>query len=62
MELLYDITFNSIFPAKELKKEKAVVIDEINSYKDNPSEQIFDDFEEQIFENHPIGKNILGTP
>ena len=62
LELLHDITFNSIFPAKELKKEKAVVIDEINSYKDNPSEQIFDDFEEQIFGNHPIGKNILGTP
>ena len=62
LELLYDITFNSVFPAKELKKEKAVVIDEINSYKDNPSEQIFDDFEEQIFGNHPIGKNILGTP
>ena len=33
IELLYDITFNSIFPSKELMKEKAVVIDEINSYK-----------------------------
>lgn len=62
LELLKDITFESTFPAKELKKEKAVVIDEINSYKDNPSEQIFDDFEEQLFGNHPIGKNILGTP
>ena len=62
LELLQDITFNSTFPAKELKKEKAVVIDEINSYKDNPSEQIFDDFEEQVFGKHPIGKNILGSP
>lgn len=62
IELLYDITFNSIFPSKELMKEKAVVIDEINSYKENPSEQIFDDFEELLFRNHPIGKNILGTP
>ena len=62
LELLQDIAFNSTFPAKELKKEKAVVIDEINSYKDNPSEQIFDDFEEQLFGKHPIGKNILGTP
>ena len=50
IELLY-ITFNSIFPSKELMKEKAVVIDEINSYKDNPSEQIFDDFEELLFRN-----------
>ncbi len=62
LELLQDIAFNSTFPAKELKKEKAVVIDEINSYKDNPSDQIFDDFEEQLFGKHPIGKNILGTP
>ena len=62
LELLQDIAFNSTFPAKELKKEKSVVIDEINSYKDNPSEQIFDDFEEQLFSKHPIGKNILGTP
>ena len=62
LELLQDIAFNSTFPAKELNKEKAVIIDEINSYKDNPSEQIFDDFEEQIFVDHPIGKNILGTP
>jgi predicted Zn-dependent peptidase len=62
LELLRDIAFNSTFPAKELKKEKTVVIDEINSYKDNPSEQIFDDFEEQLYAQHPIGKNILGTP
>ena len=62
LELLQDIAFNSTFPAKELNKEKAVIIDEINSFKDNPSEQIFDDFEEQIFVDHPIGKNILGTP
>lgn len=61
LELLQDITFNSTFPVKELNKEKAVIIDEINSYKDNPSEQIFDDFEEQLFDKHPIGKNILGT-
>ncbi len=60
-ELIYDIVFNSTFPEKELIKEKEVIIDELNSYKDNPSEQIFDDFEELLFNNHPIGKNILGT-
>ena len=36
MELIADITFNSIFPEKEIKKEKDVVLDEINSYKDSP--------------------------
>ena len=61
MELLADIILNSTFPAKEIEKEKDVVIDEINSYMDNPSEHIFDEFEAQIFTNHPLGNNILGT-
>ncbi|MDR2926668.1 MAG: insulinase family protein [Cytophagaceae bacterium] len=61
IELLADIVFNSTFPAKELEKEKEVIIDEINSYKDNPAELILDDFEELIFHNDPMGRNILGT-
>ncbi len=61
LELFSDIVFHSVFPEKELKKEQEVVIDEINSYRDNPSEQIFDDFDGLLFPNHPLGKNILGT-
>jgi len=62
IELISDITFNSVFPEKEIEKEKDVVIEEINSYLDNPAELIFDDFEELIFADQPIGRNILGTP
>ncbi len=62
IELISDIVFNSVFPEKEIEKEKDVVIEEINSYLDNPAELIFDDFEELIFSNQPIGRNILGTP
>jgi len=61
LELFADIVFHSVFPEKELKKEQEVVIDEINSYKDTPSEQIFDDFDCLLFPDHPLGKNILGT-
>ena len=61
VELISDIAFNSIFPEKEIEKEKDVVIEEINSYLDNPAELIFDDFEEIIFAGQPIGHNILGT-
>ncbi len=61
LELISDITFNSTFPEKELKKEKDVIIEEINSYRDNPAEMIFDDFEELLFDGHPLGRNILGT-
>jgi predicted Zn-dependent peptidase len=62
LELFTDILFNSTFPAKELEKEKEVILDEFNSYQDSPSEQIFDDFDELIYTGHPLGKNILGTP
>ncbi|MDD6908021.1 MAG: pitrilysin family protein [Bacteroidaceae bacterium] len=62
LELLTDIVFFSTFPQQEVEKEREVVIDEIQSYEDTPAELIFDDFEELIFPNHPLGKNILGTP
>ncbi|MDD4143544.1 MAG: pitrilysin family protein [Prolixibacteraceae bacterium] len=60
-ELLSDILFNSSYPEKELKREKEVIIEEINSFKDSPSDLIFDEFEELIFDGHPIARNILGT-
>jgi len=62
VELLSDLAFNSLFPEKELTKEKDVVLDEISSYKDSPSEQIFDDLDEYVFRDHPLAKPILGTP
>jgi predicted Zn-dependent peptidase len=62
LELFADIMFHSTFPEKEVEKEKEVIIDEINSYKDSPGDLIFDDFEDLIFMGHPIGRNILGTP
>lgn len=62
VELLSDIVFHSTFPQHEIEKEVEVIIDEIESYNDSPSELIFDDFEELIFPNHPLGRNILGRP
>ncbi len=59
-DLLSDILINSTFPEKELEKEKEVIFDEINSYFDSPSEQIYDDFENKIFHKHSLSHNILG--
>lgn len=61
-ELLADIVFHSTFPQREIEKETEVIIDEIQSYEDNPAELIFDDFEDLIFRGHPLGRNILGRP
>lgn len=62
IELFSDILIDSTFPERELKKEQEVIVDEINSYNDTPSELIFDEFEELIYDGHPMGRNILGTP
>jgi len=53
--------FHSVFAGKEIEKEKAVIMDEISSYKDNPAEWIHDEFDGLIFRGHPMGRNILGT-
>jgi predicted Zn-dependent peptidase len=62
IELIADLALNSVYPPKEIEKEKVVVIEEINSYRDNPAELIFDDFEEIIFKDQAIGRSILGKP
>ncbi len=62
LDLFEDIVFHSVFPEEEMKKEKEVILDEISSYQDQPDEAINDDFEDLLFEGHPLGRNILGTP
>ena len=59
--LLFELATDAIFPEHEIQTEKGVVIDEIRSYKDSPSEDIYDKFEELLFEGHPLNGNILGS-
>jgi len=61
LDLFADIAFHSTFPENELAKEKEVILDEINSYLDSPSDEIYDLFEEMVFKGHPLSRNILGT-
>lgn len=60
-ELLFELATCPTFPEQEIQTEKGVVTDEIQSYKDSPSEDIYDRFEEMIFKGHPLSGNILGT-
>jgi len=59
-ELLHDITFHSVFPQKEIEKEKSVILEEMSMYLDSPEDAIQDEFEQQVFASHPLGYNILG--
>ena len=59
-ELIADVVFRSTFPEREIEREKEVIVDEMNTYKDSPADLIYDTFEEMIFEGSELGHNILG--
>lgn len=59
-ELIADIAFHSTFPDRELDREKEVIADEINTYKDSPADLIYDTFEDMLFAGSELGHNILG--
>jgi len=61
IDLLADIVFCSQYPEEEMAHEVDVICDEIESYNDTPAELIYDEFENMIFQGHPLGHNILGT-
>jgi predicted Zn-dependent peptidase len=61
LELITDITFHSTFPAKELEKERSVILEEMSMYYEAPEDAIQDDFDELLFPDHSLGVNILGT-
>ena len=60
ISLLTDMVFHSTYPQQEIDKEVEVICDEIESYNDSPAELIYDEFENMLFEGHPLGHNILG--
>jgi predicted Zn-dependent peptidase len=61
LDLLADITFNSIFPDKQVERERGVILEEMAMYYDSPEDAIQDDFDEILFANHQLGKNTLGN-
>lgn len=62
LELLADIIASSIFPEEDIIREREVVIEEINSYLDSPSDSVFDEFEELAYAGSGLSHNILGSP
>lgn len=59
--LFSEMIYESTFPEAEVEKERNVILDEIRVVKDNPTEFIVDKFENLIFENHPLSRDILGS-
>lgn len=62
VDVLSDITFNSIFPENQIEKERGVILEEMAMYRDSPDESLQDEFETVVYGQHPMGMNILGRP
>ena len=62
IDTLADLVISPQFPAKELEKEKDVVLEEMKMYEDNPEDLIFDHFESVIYQGHELGRPIIGFP
>lgn len=61
-DILGDVVTHSLFAPDEIECEKKVVAEEIKMYEDSPDEIVHDLFMQNLFENHPLGRPILGTP
>lgn len=62
LDILSDMIFASKFDSKELNRERSVVIEEINMYRDTPMRHVEDLLEEAMFSGSTLGWNIAGTP
>lgn len=62
IDILSDITFHSVFPQQQIEKERGVILEEMAMYHDTPDDSLQDEFDSLLFQNHPMGMNILGRP
>ena len=61
LHLIAEMILEPTFKKEETDKERMVILDEIESYNDSPSELIYDDFENLVFAGSPLAQPILGT-
>ncbi|MBQ6765174.1 MAG: insulinase family protein [Paludibacteraceae bacterium] len=61
LHLIAEMIMQPAFKKEETDKERMVILDEIESYNDSPSELIYDDFESLVFAGTPLAQPILGT-
>jgi predicted Zn-dependent peptidase len=58
----FDVMADMVFrPAlTDIESERAVILEEIAMYEDDPQEKVFDLLGEAVFGDHPLGRAIIG--
>ena len=62
IDILSDIVLNPAFGAEDVEREKKVVVEEIKMVEDTPDDLVHELFTQGFWENHPLGRPILGRP
>ncbi|MDP8237715.1 MAG: pitrilysin family protein [Candidatus Hatepunaea meridiana] len=60
IDILSDITQNSVFDSDEINRERKVILEELKSVEDTPDELVFEYFIAQMFNPHSMGRSVLG--
>jgi len=60
LDVLSDMILHPAFPEQEIEKEKKVVIEEMKMYRDSPSDYLFEEFSNLVFEGHSLGRPVIG--
>src|SRR5437870_12776416 len=61
LDILSDIVLNPAFNPEDIEREKKVVVEEIKMVEDTPDDLVHELFTQGFWENHPLGRPILGT-
>jgi predicted Zn-dependent peptidase len=62
IDILSDIVLNPAFSPADIAREKKVVLEEIKMVEDTPDDLVHEMFTQGLWENHPLGRPILGVP
>ncbi len=61
IDVLFDLITNSKLDPEDIERERMVILEELRMYQDQPQEYVQNLFEELIWPNHPLGRDIAGT-
>jgi predicted Zn-dependent peptidase len=61
LDVLTDMLLNSLFDEAEIEKEKGVILEEMNVYLDTPQRYVGSLYDRLLYDDHPLGWDILGT-
>lgn len=61
LDVIIDMITDPLLDVAEFERERGVILEEISMYADDPGDQVFENFTQSLFPDHPLGHPILGT-